>query len=129
MSRLRNTLALGTVMLIASEGARAQNIRLECAAFTSGGAFTADGTILVLGQPFIGLSCSVPPILCVNAGLVPCLAECAADVNYDGAINSQDFFNFLTAFFQQEPEADFNADGAINSQDFFDFLAAFFEGC
>jgi hypothetical protein len=54
---------------------------------------------------------------------------CAADFNGDDAVNSQDFFDFLTAFFATAPSADFNADGAVNSQDFFDFLTAFFAGC
>jgi hypothetical protein len=54
---------------------------------------------------------------------------CAVDFNCDGSLNSQDFFDFLGAFFAGTPNADFNADGAINSQDFFDFLTAFFAGC
>ncbi len=54
---------------------------------------------------------------------------CAADFNADGEVNSQDFFDFLTAFFASEPGADFNHDGFVNSQDFFDFLTAFFAGC
>jgi hypothetical protein len=52
-----------------------------------------------------------------------------ADFNGDNAINSQDFFDFLGAFFALAPAADFNRDGAVNSQDFFDFLGAFFAGC
>lgn len=52
---------------------------------------------------------------------------CAADWNGDGLVSSQDFFDFLHAFFALE--ADFNADGVTNSQDFFDFLSAFFGGC
>jgi hypothetical protein len=53
--------------------------------------------------------------------------SCLADFNTDGAVNSQDFFDFLGAFFKGA--ADFNRDGGVNSQDFFDFLAMFFAGC
>jgi len=52
---------------------------------------------------------------------------CTADWNHDGTVTSQDFFDFLAAFFNNN--ADFNNDGMTNSQDFFDFLAAFFTPC
>jgi probable HAF family extracellular repeat protein len=56
-------------------------------------------------------------------------AACSADFNGDKQLNSQDFFDFLAAFFAGSPSADFNTDGSTNSQDFFDFLGAFFGGC
>jgi hypothetical protein len=54
------------------------------------------------------------------------VAVCGADFNSDDTVNSQDFFDFLNAFFVSDPSADFNEDAAVNSQDFFDFLNAFF---
>jgi hypothetical protein len=53
--------------------------------------------------------------------------DCACDWNASGEVNSQDFFDFLTAFFAGN--ANFNCDAVTNSQDFFDFLTCFFNGC
>lgn len=52
---------------------------------------------------------------------------CPCDWNVSGAVNSQDFFDFIGGFFGGG--ADFNNDGSTTSQDFFDFLACFFAGC
>jgi hypothetical protein len=59
----------------------------------------------------------------------PGTPPCAADFNHDTVVNSQDFFDFLAAFFAGSDSADFNNDDVVNSQDFFDFLTAFFTGC
>jgi hypothetical protein len=50
----------------------------------------------------------------------------AADFNRDDRITSQDFFEFLGAFFSGSASADYNGTGAADSQDFFDFLGDFF---
>jgi hypothetical protein len=55
--------------------------------------------------------------------------NCPADFNHSGAVNSQDFFDFLAAYFSLAPAADFNHSGTVNPQDFFDFLAVFLAGC
>jgi hypothetical protein len=56
---------------------------------------------------------------------------CLADINCDHVVNSQDFFNFLEAFFATPAGtvADVNGDEVVNSQDFFDFLHVLFAGC
>ncbi|MGE3110039.1 MAG: GC-type dockerin domain-anchored protein [Phycisphaerales bacterium] len=54
---------------------------------------------------------------------------CPGDFNSDGFVNSQDFLDFLTAFFSLDCRSDVNMDGFINSQDFFEFLSRFFVPC
>ncbi len=62
-----------------------------------------------------------------------CPIACPCDFNHSGAVNSQDFFDFLNCFFTPGcAAADFNGSGSVNSQDFFDFLNCFFNpppGC
>lgn len=47
------------------------------------------------------------------------------DFNFDGAVDSQDYFDFVASFLNGMPSTDWNRNGAVNSQDFFDFLTAF----
>ena len=52
-----------------------------------------------------------------------------AGTNQDGALDSDDFFDFLVAFFDGSSEADVNGDNAVDSDDFFDFFNNFLAGC
>ena len=91
---------------------------------SAGGTYTLSGTI---GQPDAHAPRTSQSF--TESGGFWTGIPCAADFNADGVVNSQDFFDFLAAFFAGEPAADFNADALINSQDFFDFLGTFFAGC
>jgi hypothetical protein len=55
--------------------------------------------------------------------------QCIADFNGSGAVTVQDIFDFLAAYFSNNPAADVNDSGSVTVQDIFDFLAAYFAGC
>lgn len=57
----------------------------------------------------------------------PPVPRCPCNWNADDRLDSQDFFDFLTDFFQNN--SDFNQSGWTDSQDFFDFMNCFFDGC
>lgn len=54
--------------------------------------------------------------------------SCLADFNKDGVVNVLDLFDYLNAWFNDEPAADVNGSGNT-AQDIFDFLNAWFAGC
>lgn len=54
---------------------------------------------------------------------------CVADFNASGSLSVQDLFDFLIAYFAQDPRTDINGVGGITVQDLFDYLAAYFAGC
>lgn len=66
----------------------------------------------------------------------PCPSACRCDFNDSGALNSQDFFDFIQCLFTGTcppgHTGDFNGNGTTDSQDFFDFLGCLFSpppGC
>jgi hypothetical protein len=67
------------------------------------------------------VACNAPG----NATL-PC---CRADFNHNGAVEIQDIFDFLNAWFLSDPRCDINVSGGVEIQDIFDFLNAWFAGC
>ena len=89
-------------------------------ASASHGTYPALQSYLYIGSPF------GDPGAPIVATVAP---ACAADFNGDGHVTVQDIFDFLTAWFANQPSADFNHSGSVTVQDIFDFLAAWFAGC
>ncbi|HRQ73694.1 MAG TPA: GC-type dockerin domain-anchored protein [Phycisphaerales bacterium] len=54
---------------------------------------------------------------------------CRADFNKDGAVTSQDFFDYLNAWADGSIFSDWNYDGVINTLDFLAFLNDYARGC
>jgi hypothetical protein len=54
---------------------------------------------------------------------------CRADFNNDGDDTLQDLFDYLGAWFAQQPTADIDGQGGVTVLDLFEFLAAWFAGC
>ncbi|MCC6320147.1 MAG: SUMF1/EgtB/PvdO family nonheme iron enzyme [Phycisphaerales bacterium] len=55
--------------------------------------------------------------------------HCPGDFNNSGDVSVQDIFDFLAAYFSNDPSADVNNSESITVQDIFDFLAAYFTPC
>lgn len=68
-----------------------------------------------------GTTCNV-----AGNNTTPC---CRSDFNQVGGITVQDIFDFLNAYFNNDPFADYNGAGGITVQDIFDFLNGYFAGC
>ncbi len=56
-------------------------------------------------------------------------AVCRADFNGVGGVTVQDVFDFLVAYFANQPSADINGAGGVTVQDVFDYLVLYFGGC
>lgn len=52
--------------------------------------------------------------------------SCPCDFDASGAVNLDDIFIYLNAWFAQDPRTDFDRSGAINLDDLFQFIACFF---
>lgn len=64
-----------------------------------------------------------------RSGTLRRISFCRADFNASGDVSVQDIFDFLAAYFGNEPAADFNGASGISVQDIFDFLEAYFTPC
>lgn len=58
-----------------------------------------------------------------------CQPLCAVDIDNSGAIDVNDIFSFISAWFASDPKTDFNNSGATDVPDIFEFLSAWFAGC
>ncbi|MFN7021590.1 MAG: hypothetical protein ACK4WH_09720 [Phycisphaerales bacterium] len=56
----------------------------------------------------------------------PC---CRADFNKSGSLSVQDIFDFLVAYFAEDPCADITGNGTVFVTDLFDFFTAYFTVC
>lgn len=65
----------------------------------------------------------------INGIQIRQLNACPGDWNASGQATVEDVFNFLAAWFANNPTADFDGSGSIGAQDIFSFLAAWFTPC
>ena len=63
----------------------------------------------------------------VNSSLL--LPYCRADFDQNGALNINDLFAFLNAWFARSPQADFNQVNGVSIDDLFAYLNSWFTGC
>jgi hypothetical protein len=108
--------------------------------FTSGGACTPDPCAPPsTGACCVGTVCSIQTsaacagVFQGEGSVCGTVANpttcCRANFNRVGGISVQDIFDFLAAYFGNDPAADINGSGGVSVQDIFDYLAAYFAGC
>jgi len=83
---------------------------------------SADGTAIT-GTGGVGSGSSA----WIVTGLPPTTALCSCDWDYSRELTSQDFFDFLSDYF--DGRADFNESGQTDDADVFDFMTCFMGGC
>jgi hypothetical protein len=96
-----------------------------CALGTDGAAATLDAS-LAPGTYVLRIASDNPAAAYTLSISQP---ECAVDFNRDGQVGVQDIFDFLNAWFANDPSADFNGVDGVSVQDIFDYLNAWFVGC
>jgi hypothetical protein len=112
------------------EFARVQEMQLDLR--TDGGPpehFFSGVVVASKDLPELDITLSINGMYCFDTVIRIVADQDCGDFNGDGEVTSQDFFDYLGAFFAGEPGADYDLDGEISSQDFFAFLTAFFGGC
>lgn len=105
-------------------------VQLRHATISSGGAVTADGSIIVLGQPIAGLVCAAAgsPSPCVHAGFVPLVVPpggCSGDANGNGEVNFADITSVLENWNLTGPPGragDADGNGLVNFADISEVL-------
>ncbi|MFN7020864.1 MAG: GC-type dockerin domain-anchored protein [Phycisphaerales bacterium] len=100
---------------------------------------TGGGGVAVMGACCTGSSCAVvAPGACASGYAgdnTTCGAPgnpttcCRANFNAQNGVTVQDIFDYLAAYFDQQPEADFDASGSVTLDDVFAFVTAWFSGC
>jgi hypothetical protein len=93
----------------------------------------AIGLSLTIADPTIDHAGRYDAVISNECGTVTSdgavLTVCLGDFDCSGEITSTDFFQFLAAFFNNEPAADFDGSGEVDSVDFFGYIGAFFMSC
>jgi hypothetical protein len=128
------SIIFGAAGILAATTSASAQLDVTWHVISGGGSVSTSGAFRLTST--IGQACAGPVSAIsigtdaeLTAGFLPGFTGCLSDFNGDFGVTSQDFFDFLNAFFNANPAADLDRDGFVASQDFFNFLTAFFAGC
>lgn len=125
------TMSVGIIVLAAAQAFAQPAVRH--ATISSGGVVTADGSIIILGQPIAGLACATPTGAppCIHAGFVPAAAppECLGDADGDGLVGFPDITDVLRNWGSAGPRGDADGDGVVSFPDITSILRNWLLDC